>query len=287
MSFLTSDSFIFNGVNSADYNVMISWFDSDADVSVNGLNREIKKSTTSKIKMKDNIYGAENTEVVTFTFCIIKTDGSEITREESISMNQWLTSSPLPQLLEFNDKDSYMLHYYAICTQIKDIIVGNSLVGKELKFETNSPFAFMKKSEKTFTITGEHTFYLNNTSDTYDGIYYPVITITATSNNVVIENITDEKSVTLNMTNLPSDANGKKTITLDCMNMKILNIDGKLVYASDLGWDTEYKSHVSSTNTDINTIYWVRLLKGMNKIKVSGNCTFKIEYEFPRKAGCL
>ena len=74
MSFLTSDSFIFNGVNSADYNVMISWFDSDADVSVNGLNREIKKSTASKIKMKDNIYGAENTEVITFTFCIIKTD---------------------------------------------------------------------------------------------------------------------------------------------------------------------------------------------------------------------
>ena len=287
MSFLTSDSFIFNGVNSEDFNITIAWMNSDADVSTNGLNREIKKTSASKMKIKDNIYGAENVDSITFDFCIVKTDGSEITREESIKINQWLTSSSVPKLLEFNDRDSYMLHYYAICTQIKDIIVGNILVGKELKLETNSPFAFMKKTEKTFIINDEHTFYINNTSDTYDGIYYPTINISSTSDIIIIENITDKKSVTLDIAKILPDDNGIKNLVLDCMNMKILDRSGKLVPMSNLGWNAEYKSYVSAIDEYINNIYWFRLLKGMNKIKVNGNCTFKIEYEFPRKAGCL
>lgn len=287
MSFLTSNSFVFNGINSTDYDVIIGWIDSDVDVSVNGLNREIKKSTTNKIKMKDNIYGAENTDIITFNFCIAKKDGSEITREESIRINQWLTSSPLPQLLKFNDKDSYMLHYYAICTQVKDIIIGNSLVGKELSFETNSPFAFMEKIEKVFEITDDHIFYLNNTADTYNGIYYPIITITSASDSVVIENITDEKSVTLDMTNIAVDDDGNKTVVLNCNNMTVLNKDNKLISASKLGWNENYQSYVSATDTYINNIYWVRLLHGMNQFKITGNCNFKIECEYPRKAGCL
>ena len=57
MSFITSCSFIFNGINSSDYDVTIGWLDSEIDVSTNGLNREIKKSSTSKIKLKNNFTG--------------------------------------------------------------------------------------------------------------------------------------------------------------------------------------------------------------------------------------
>lgn len=287
MSFLDAKSFVFNGISSEDYNVVIAWVDSEPDVSTSGLNREIQKSTTSKIKVKDNIYGSDNTEPISFTFSIVRIDGSEITREESIRINQWLTSSPLPQLLQFNDYDSYMLHYYAVCTQIKDTVIGGRLIGKELTFETNSSFAFAKNVSKTFDVTDSLNFYLNNLSDTYNGIYYPTITISTKSDNIIIENITDKKSVTLNMTNIASDDNGNKILKLNCSNMTIVDKDDKLVYANDIGWNTEYKSYVSSVGSYMNNIYWVRLLKGMNEFKITGSCTFTIECEFPRKAGCL
>ena len=51
MSFITAHSFIFNGLNSADFGVTIGWIDSQADVSANGLNRELKKTAcTNKTK---------------------------------------------------------------------------------------------------------------------------------------------------------------------------------------------------------------------------------------------
>ena len=52
MSFFTAKSFVFNGVNSEDFDVVIAWFDSNIDTSTNGLNREIKKSSSNKRKVK-------------------------------------------------------------------------------------------------------------------------------------------------------------------------------------------------------------------------------------------
>lgn len=287
MSFLTAESFVFNGTCSEDFQVSIAWLQSDADVSVNGLNREIQKSAAHKRTSKDNIYGSEPTDNITFSFCLVKDNGEEITREESIRMNRWLTSSPLPKLLKFNDKDSYMLHYYAVCTQIKDIIVGGRLVGKELNFETNSPFAFMPKIEKTFDVTDNLTFSLYNTADTYDGIYYPTVTVSAPSGSITIENKTDKKSVTLDLTALAAENPGSGKLTLDSSHMTILDSCSRLVSAAQIGWNEAYQSYVSASGEYMKQIYWLRLLPGLNEFQITGSCTLKIECEFPRKAGCL
>ena len=286
MSFITAKSFVFNGINSDDYNVVIGWVDSDITVSENGLNREVRK-TTNQTRTTTNIYGAENTDVISFEFDIVKIDGSEITRTQSIMINQWLTASPLPQLLKFNDSDGCVLHYYAMCTQIEDIIIGGRLVGKKLKFETNSSFAFMEKNIKNFKINGTLNFQVNNSADTYNGIFYPAITILTQEDNIIIENITDKKSVTINTIGITTGNDGYKFIKLDTNNMAVLDKNNKLISLSQLGWGENYKSYVSSINGYIDNIYWFRLLKGINEIKVVGNCKFSMEYEFPRKAGCL
>lgn len=288
MSFLTSESFVFHGKSSEDYHVIISWINSDANASINGLNREIIKSTTGKRRLKDNIYGIEHTDRITFSFCIVKADGSEFTRPESIAINEWLTSSSLPQLLKFNDNDNYMLHYYAVCTMINDVIAGGRFIGKELKFETNSPYSFTNKTEKTIEVTGEKSFILYNPADTHDGIYYPTITISApTEQEITIENMTDKKSVTFNMINVPIDSAGNRIISFNGSEMTILDANDRLIPASALGWNEEYKSYVSTTGEAMTNIYWVRLLRGMNEFKVTGTCKLTIECEYPRKAGCL
>lgn len=286
MSFITAKSFVFNGINSSDYNVVIGWVDSDINVSENGLNRELRK-TTNQTRTTANIYGAENTNVISFEFDIVRIDGKEITRTQSILINQWLTASPLPQLLKFNDNDGYAIHYYAVCTQIEDIVIGGRLVGKNLKFETNSSFAFAEKTLKNFEINDTLNFHVNNSADTYNGIFYPTITISTQADSIIIENITDKKSVTVDTTKLIAGSDGYKYIKFDSNNMAALDKNNKLIPISQLGWCENYKSYVSSINGYMDNIYWFRLLKGMNEIKVVGSCKFTMEYEFPRKAGCL
>lgn len=278
MSFITANSFLFDKRNSADFGVTIGWINTDADVSANGLHRELKKTANTN-RTKFHVYGTENTEPITFHISIVKTDGSEITRSESIQINRWLTSSSLPQLLKFNDCDAYPLHYYAVCTQINDITSGGCLIGKELTFETNAPYAFSEAEEKTYVITeANQTFFLNNSADTDNGIYYPTITISTASDMVVIENVTDQKSLTICTQRLTADADGTKVLTLNSENMTVTDRSGRLIPAGDLGW---------GDNDNMDTIYWIRLLRGLNEFRVSGNCTLKIKYEFPRKAGCL
>lgn len=287
MSFLSACEFIFNGISSRDYDVAIGWIDSEPDAAANGLSRKVKKSGKLN-KLRKNIYGAENTDTITFNFSIVKISGGEITRAESMCINKWLTSSSLPQLLKFNDNDAYPLHYYAVCTQIKDIIAGGRLIGKDLIFETDSAYAFSDKGERAFEITNSKTFSLNNSSDAYGGIYYPEITITArSSGNIVIENMTDKKSVTINTSAVPADAVGNKIVVLDSEKMTALDGSGRLLPVNKLGWNAGYRSYVSSINDYISSIYWPRLLKGINDIKISGTCILKIEHEYPRKAGCL
>ena len=57
--------------------------DSDITVSENGLNRELRK-TTNQTRTTANIYGAENTNVISFAFDIVRIDGEEITKMQSI-----------------------------------------------------------------------------------------------------------------------------------------------------------------------------------------------------------
>lgn len=286
MSLLSAKSFIYNGENSDDYNLTIAWVDSsDLDVSENGLNLSLEK-TKNKLNNTTNTYGTQNENIV-INFSITKKDFTEITRLESIQINEWLTSSPTPKFLAFNDNDSYPLHYYGVCTQIEDIIVGGNLVGKELRFETNSPFAFSKKVVKKYDVTDSHVFRINNTSNSTNNIIYPKVILFTSSPVIVLENVTDKKSVTISTSLITAESDGQKYINVDSYNMSVTDKDNRLIPIYKLGWDNSYKSYVSITNDYMTNIYWLRFIKGLNEIKITGNCKITVEYEFPRKAGCL
>lgn len=265
---------------------MIAWIgNSDADISENGLNLSLQK-TGNKLNRKTNTYGVQSENIV-LNFSVVKKDCSEITRLQSIQINEWLTSSSTSQVLAFNDSDSYPLHYYAVCTQIEDIIVGGKLVGKQLKFETNSPFAFSEKMIKHIEVTNSRQISINNTSNANNNIIYPKITILTTSPTIIIENKTDKKSVTITTDSLDSGSDGNKHIKIDSYNMTVTDKLNKLIPAYKIGWNETYKSHVSAIDDYIMNIYWIRFLRGKNEILISGNCKMTIEYESPRKAGCL
>lgn len=258
-------------------------------MSVNGLKRNIESGTVNHVRLTTNNYGITFEDNIGFTFYIIKMDNSNFSRQESMAINNWLTGSTTPKLLYFNDEDIPSIHYYAVCTEIEDKVF-NGHYGKRVVFKTNSPLGFMTPVERRFAVTGSDEFAIDNISDTITGVYYPTILLSSSSDeDIMIENISDHKSVTLNLSKITPDSDGIKNILIHNGTMKILdkNNNDELVPLWKIGFGTDYSSYVSSIDEYINKFYWLRLIRGANKIKISGNCTITFVFEFPRKVGCL
>lgn len=268
---------------------MICWIDDKPDISINGLKRNIESGTVNHVRLTTNNYGITFEDNIGFTFFIIKKDESDFTRQESMAINNWLTGSTVPRMLSFNDDIVPSIHYYAVCTAIEDTVVTGHC-GKKITFKTNSPFGFMNKIERKFVVSESETFTVDNLADTITGLYYPDIIISAENNeNIIIENMDDYKSVTVNLSELSPDSSGEKSVYINNRIMRIVdsNDNNKLIPFWKIGWDDKYSSYVSSIDEYINTIYWFRLLRGTNTIKVTGDCTITFVFEFPRKVGCL
>lgn len=289
MSFLDADSFTFDGQSSDSYNLMMCWIDDTADVSANGLRRTIDSGQTNLVRLKTNNYGVTFDGNIEFSFCVIKKDETPFTRQESVSVNRWLTGSTVPRTLYFNDSAVPSLHYYAVCTAIEDkVILAHQ--AKKLVFKTNSPFGFTDPVEKRFLVAGEEIFSVDNLADTINGIFYPRILLSARGTDaIVIENMSDRKSVTFDLSSFPPDLSGNRSILVDSAQMKLLDVNGgsRLIPFHEVGWTTQYSSYVSSIDTYMESIYWFRLIQGTNTIKITGDCEVTFIFEFPRKAGCL
>ncbi|MDE5717490.1 MAG: hypothetical protein K2I53_07735, partial [Lachnospiraceae bacterium] len=106
---------------------------------------------------------------------------------------------------------------------------------------------------------------------------------------VVIENMSDRKSVTFRLGLVPPDDSGNRSILVDNAQMKLIDLNdcSRLIPFHEVGWTTQYSSYVSSNDTYMESIYWLRLIQGTNTIRITGDCEVTFIFEFPRKAGCL
>lgn len=290
MSFLDADSFTFDGQSSDSYNLTICWIDESANISTNGLRRTIESGSVNHVRLKTNNYGVNFEGNIEFAFYVIKQDETPFTRLESLAVNRWLTGSTVPRALYFNDNAVPSLHYYAVCTEIEDKMFLEHYA-KRLVFKTNSPFGFTDPVEKRFIVTSEEVFGIDNLADTVNGIFYPRILLSAKSSDaVVLENMSDKKSVTFSLSEsvLP-DSLGNRTLLIDSAQMKLLDVNNsnRLVPFHEIGWNAQYSSYVSSTGRYMESLYWFRLIQGTNNIKITGDCKVTFIFEFPRKAGCL
>lgn len=289
MSFLDADSFTFDGQNSDSYNLMMCWIDETANVSANGLRRSINSGETNHVRLKTNNYGVSFEGNIEFSFYVIKRDETPFTRQESMAVNRWLTGSSVPRALYFNDNAVPSLHYYAVCTEIEDKVILEHQA-KKLVFKTNSPFGFTDPVEKRFLVAGGEVFSIDNLADTVSGVFYPRILLSARGTDaIVIENMSDRKSVTFRLGLVPPDDSGNRSILVDSAQMKLLDLnnDSRLIPFHEVGWTTQYSSYVSSNDTYMESIYWLRLIRGTNTIRITGDCEVTFIFEFPRKAGCL
>lgn len=275
MAYLNATSFSFAGHDSREFGCMIGWFGDNEEELTTGLAVELERGEINAIRTNPNLYGVKYEDTLTLEFGLIPSCGKEdFTFEEFRAINNWLRGSDGYQLLRFHDDISEPIHYYAICTDIQDVVYNNRN-GKKVVFTCNSPFGYTPMIKNFWNIDSPNyptEFKVYNSSD--HGIIYPKITITAPEEYEGFVTITNQsdyyKTAVISFAELDL-----KILVIDSEKSKLISGDNELLPMYRIGW------------TELSDIYWPRLVKGWNNLAVTGTCKFQIEAEFPRKVGIL
>lgn len=240
-----------------------------------GLSREVLKGSITKFRDATNHLGAKFSEVLSFPITLIKRSKTgnqeelKWSREEIRNLTSWLTSVDVPQLLEFQYKETReeTIDYFGLFTDISTYNLDNIIYGITLTFTCSSSFGYTK--ENSYKCSANSKIVIDNTSDKWNDYVYPKIEIVpSVTGSITITNITDErKSISLEVKN-------QNTVYVDCQNNLIYDKAGVLTL-SDLG----------ITVDDLDTLYWLRLVHGENIIQVDGNAEVTIKCRYERKVG--
>ena len=274
MGLLNARTFTYNNVSSEVFGLVIGYFGGTDEEIITGLETELDRGEMNMVRSIPQMYGTTYTETLKIEFDVFHCNGETISFEDSRAINRWLHGSKTFTKLTFNDGIPESIHYYAICTNITDVVAGNGLTGKKLEFQCNAPYGFSTKKSMKIDLNGEDTeTTIINQSD--EGNYYPTVRLDNTdSGEIQITNVTAGKSFTIDFTNI-EQIGEYKTVILDGALCRISDANGKLLPLYKIGWDE---------NTSLS---WPELVPGKNKIIISGNGTATITCEFPRKVGLI
>lgn len=242
--------------------------------SVPGVNRESMDGERTASRPIANEYWTQN-EPATFEYSLFKFDGClpvDITYDEQIMIERWLTSPKFSKHLEILDEDGNVQYIYSgkfLSTEW--VASANGFISVNFTFQSDRAYPF-KHYTKTFT-NGSHNLFCE--SDELEEYVYPTVTVfdpsySSTGNTATITNISDDNKQ-MKMKTL-----SRVGTVFNCQKCIPYNVGdtgkiGTLVDYSDLGWE------------DVGDIYWLRLIPGNNQLSISGSSTVTIEYDAPYK----
>ena len=239
--------FIYNGTLSALYGLKIASFDgsnSPQETAIFSPN-----ITTAKAKNMRRFYSSsidfDSPPEMNFSV-VSETVINNIAKREILA---WLTSGNDFKKLEIMENDGESYYYMCKFSQISEITVGGFCVGFNLVATLDSYYQYGKSTVATLE-DGEHNeavLNIINKSDINDDYVYPAVSFKLSAGNTIkIVNITDDDTRVFEFVGVPENT----TITVD-NDLKI--IDGQGVLLSNFNKN------------------WLRLKKGTNVLKITGN----------------
>lgn len=274
--------FEYNGKSSEELGLAIGFLNMKDEIPM-GLARTVERGEVNQYRYRANHFGTTYDDVLVFELGLVKdncdpdVDDIRFSRSEVREINAWLTSPKLPKLFHMTDYDDddidlelYDEYVDYFCTMTNVTASGNDEV-TVLTYEVtcDSPFGYSQEIKRnihaTYAIPGTATI-INNSDELEDYIYPIMKIIPQSTGEIIIENITDGRSMTIDV--LASDI-----IYMDCQKLTIYDETKNLITFDDLGI------------TDVDDIYWFRLCSGKNNIKITGNVDVEIKYREPRKVG--
>ena len=258
--------FIFNGISCENYDLMVydvggGGEDDSQFASVGTINEEVIAS-----KWRPYFYGItyENKLQHEITFGI-NTDrietGRYLTRPEIDEIATWLTGHNKYLVFEIEQDDMTWVRYKCIVTQLSVVNYNRIPYTFKATFTCDSPYAYEYPRDYTYAISGSRAVTLFNESCLH-GYYYPVVEIINPGDSVSIENVTDNNRI-FSLTGIPGSVS---KITVNNENRVITNDQCLNLYRG-----CNFK--------------FFRLVKGSNKLRITGDCTVKIICEFPVNTG--
>lgn len=267
------DYFIFNNINSENYNIAIGSQSAIEDASFS-LNRTIIKGNINKYREKVKSLGTISDEVITFDFLILKNPCNSISNifdiDETRNILAWLTSPHYNTLFRWGSNESGLFPYefFGTFTEVSAFSKGENIYGFKVKFETNSKYAYSPIKTKYFEINNSADISVKNSSDNLYDYVYPTVKINPNfTGELTIKNVSDDnKSITISVLQ-------DNELIIDCEKLQIKDNAG-VVDLYDLGI------------TDLDYIYWIRLVNGENIFSITGgNVDITFEYRECYKIG--
>lgn len=258
--------FIFNGISCENYDLMVydvgGGGESDSPFAgVVTINDEVIGS-----KWKPYFYGVTYEEKLEHEITFgVNTDriaaGRYLNRAEIDDIATWLTGHDKYLVLEIEQDDMTWVRYKCIVTQLSVVSYSGVPYTFRATFTCDSPYAYEYPRQFVYTVVGSKTVTIFNDSCLH-GYYYPVVEIVNPGASVTIENMSDNNRV-FSIDDIP-EAVHKITVNND--RKVITNDQGLNLYPG-----CNYK--------------FFRMVKGTNKIRITGNCMIRIICEFPVNAG--
>lgn len=183
-------------------------------------------------------------------------------RYELDAVSSWLTGHDCYKYLSVVQEDMSYIRYNCMISDLEVIEYGLIPWALKAKIICDSPYAYLPPEVFSFQVSGEKTVTVLNESS-HNGYYLPIIEFKKESGTSLdICNMTDSGR-TFHLGDIPS---GVRTITVDC-DLEIIDCDtGENLY-------------------DGFNFTFLRLKRGNNTLKITGNGTVNIRCEFPINVG--
>lgn len=257
----------FNNIKGSDYGVMLCSFDGGTDFETVSAGAEINLNQVA------SIHGDfwDSTEITydspleaTFQICKVNCRGDNpyFSLEECREITRWLTGPTTPKKLKLlsSETDAYDQIVFEGNFSVYNIKFGDKIIGFELKFVSNRPFALgIPKKHVINATSANYVYSFEDPSDNPGHIYPETMKITFT------QNCTELK--------ITNSAENRMTILYNCKANEVITITNKLFISSS---DPNHK-----IQNDFNYRFFRianSLDNRLNKITISNPC--KIEFVY-------
>lgn len=269
--------FIFDGISSKEYDLIICSFDGTKNGEMTAGSKI--EFTTFKAPNSNRWVktGSSYTEQLTFNFqiCKYKCDKSNvepISERELAFLMRWLVRKEYKDLQFIQEGYENIFYHCQINAQKYE--VAGECVGLSLTVVCDAPFGWSELMTYDATVTGSSSFSLYDSSDEI-GVVYPDIQIVSNKNQAIsIENKTTNmktsiKNCQANEQIVLSNETAKSSMCVLVENAMEYSGQHSTFY-DDFNWDW-----FSIGNTFNNRV---------NEIIITGDCSMHFEWRVPRKA---
>lgn len=264
-------NFEYNNELLSDYNLIVCDFDGSSSFDTIDVGNKI---VINKVKApKSNKYksiGYKYDGVFTTNFQVVKiccnTGNNIVSEEELAKIMRWLNRKIYAKLKIIYNDGSYSNVYYNGIFNVELIKFGDDVVGLNLAFESDSPFAYMEEISYTDELSSVKKLTIHDISDETGYIYANTKIECLESGNYFIDNDFDYNRIVIN----------------NCSVGEIITLDGENKIIS-----TNLPSHSSLPNDfNYNFLRIVNSYDNVDNVYSSNlRCKITIKYSPIRKVG--